>query len=362
VANPIQSFKSPIGIALQRRGHGRVTLADVAAFAGVTTMTVSRYLRSPERVAQQTAMHIAQALQDTGYTPNLQAGSLASGRSQAVAVIVPNIAHSIFADTLHGLGTGLQAVGLQMLVSSTGYSLATEEQQIRTVLGWAPAALVVTGRMHSKATEQFLLAAQERGTPVVEIWDQSPADEPHAFQQIGFNHQQAGAMMAQALMERGYAQLCFIDSSVEEDFRAHERARGFVSHAKACGISAQQRQALAGDPVVMGGECFRHWYSQRTSSSRTGIGFANDLLATGALLQAQQLGCRVPSDIGLLGFGDFPVGRYCLGGLSTMHIDGERIGQCCADFIAEHLRGAEASRALPAGQIVLTPRLLWRTF
>jgi LacI family transcriptional regulator, gluconate utilization system Gnt-I transcriptional repressor len=360
VANPIQASKSLSGSALPRRGHGRVTLADVAAFAGVTAMTVSRYLRSPERVGKQTAKQIAQALDDTGYTPNLQAGSLASGRSQAVAVIVPNIAHSIFADTLHGLGTGLQAAGLQMLVSSTGYSLGTEEQQIRTVLGWAPAALVVTGRMHSKATEQLLLAAQERGTPVVEIWDQSPAGEPHAFQQIGFNHLQAGAMMAQALIERGYVELCFVDSSVEEDFRAHERARGFVSHAQACGISLQLCQALAGDPVDTGGACFRRWYLQRTSSSRTGIGFANDLLATGALLQAQEIGCRIPNDIGLLGFGDFPVGRYCLGGLSTIHIDGERIGQCCADFIAQRLREQDTLRSEFASQTVFTPRLLWR--
>jgi LacI family transcriptional regulator, gluconate utilization system Gnt-I transcriptional repressor len=339
-----------------------VTLADVAAFAGVTTMTVSRYLRSPERVAERSAKQIAQALQDTGYSPNLQAGSLASGRSQAVAVIVPNIAHSIFADTLHGLGTGLQTSGLQMLVSSTGYSLDAEEQQVRTVLGWAPAAVVVTGRLHNKPTEQLLLAAQQRGTPVVEIWDQSPAHEPHAFQQIGFDHAHAGAMMAQALIERGYRQLCFIDSGVEQDFRAHERAHGFAARAQACGIAVSPWQALAGDPVEMGGECFARWHAQHNASLRCGIGFANDLLATGALLQAQRLGCDVPGDVGLLGFGDFPVGRYCLGGLSTMHIDGERIGQLCAEFIALQLGEGDVTQRSQVGQMMMLPRLLWRGF
>jgi LacI family transcriptional regulator, gluconate utilization system Gnt-I transcriptional repressor len=362
MTNPIHSSRSLKGSEPSRRGHGRVTLADVAAFAGVTTMTVSRYLRSPERVAEHTAKHIAQALQDTGYTPNLQAGSLASGRSQAVAVIVPNIAHSIFADTLHGLGTGLQAAGLQMLVSSTGYSLDTEEQQVRTVLGWAPAAIVITGRVHNKPTEQLLLAAQQRGTPVVEIWDQSPEHEPHAFQQIGFDHAYAGAMMAQALMERGYTELCFIDSGVEQDFRAHERAQGFIGKAQSCSIQAAHWHALAGDPVEMGGECFARWHAQQHRASRCGIGFANDLLATGALLQAQQLGCKMPRDIGLLGFGDFPVGRYCLGGLSTMHIDGERIGQLCAEFIAQQLSENDVTQRLQVGQTVLPPKLLWRGF
>jgi LacI family transcriptional regulator, gluconate utilization system Gnt-I transcriptional repressor len=361
MTNPIHSSRSLKGSESSRRGHGRVTLADVAAFAGVTTMTVSRYLRSAERVSEHTAQQIAQALKDTGYTPNLQAGSLASGRSQVVAVIVPNIAHSIFADTLHGLGTGLQATGLQMLVSSTGYSLEAEEQQVRTVLGWAPAAVVVTGRLHHPQTHELLLAAHQRGTPVVEVWDQSPADEPHAFQQIGFDHARVGALMAQALMERGYTALCFIDSSVEQDFRAHERAQGFLAHAQASGIAASHWQALAGDPMEMGGECFSRWYAQRKPSPRCGIGFANDLLATGALLQAQRLGCKVPSEVGLLGFGDFPVGRYCLGGLSTIHVDGERIGLLCADFIAQQLRKSDAHSRIETMQTVLLPRVVRRS-
>ena len=377
MANPIQSSASlkasSSAAVVGRRGHGRVTLADVAAHAGVTTMTVSRYLRSPERVAQLTAVSVAQALQKTGYSPNLQAGSLASGRSQAVAVIVPNLTHSIFADTLHGLGAGLQAEGLQMLVSSTGYSLALEEQQVRTVLGWAPAAVVVTGRRHSAATQQLLQAAQTRGTPVVEIWDQSPHGKTHDFQQIGFDHVQVGVVMAKALMERGYKHLCFIDSGVEEDFRAHERAQGFLDTAQALGIHAELMQAAVGDAIEMGSECFARWHGRialrSTPSVNTplscGFGFANDLLATGAMLAAQKLGYAVPREIGMIGFGDFPVGRFCLGGLSTMHIDGERIGQACANFIVTRLEMARStglSRAQQVRQVVLQPKLLWRGF
>ncbi len=325
-------------------------------------MTISRYLRSPETVAEGTALKIAQALQSTGYSPNLQAGSLASGRSHAVAVIVPNLTHSIFADSLHGLGQSLQSQGLHMLVSSTGYSLSLEEEQVRTVLGWAPAAVVVTGRLHTRATEQLLLATQMRGTPVVEIWDQSPPQEPHHFQQIGFDHSRVGAMMAHALVERGYTQLRFIDTGVEDDFRAHERAQGFLRAAQTLGIRAEHTFANLGDPVEMGRECFASWHANHPNSLRCGFGFANDLLGTGALLEAQRLGCAVPSDVGMLGFGDFPVGRYCLGGLSTIHIDGERIGQACAQYIAQRRREESARTAVQVGQVVLEPRLLWRSF
>ena len=36
----------------KRRGTGRVTLQEVANFAGVGTMTVSRALRTPEQVSE----------------------------------------------------------------------------------------------------------------------------------------------------------------------------------------------------------------------------------------------------------------------------------------------------------------------
>jgi LacI family transcriptional regulator, gluconate utilization system Gnt-I transcriptional repressor len=329
-------------------------------------MTVSRFLRSPERVSASTGHQISQALQETGYTPNWQAGSLASGRSHAVAVIVPNIAHSIFADTLHGLGTGLQALGLHMLVLSSDYSLAQEESHVRTVLGWAPAAVVVTGRHHLPATQQLLLAAHNRGTPIVEMWDQSPPSETPAFAQIGMAHTRVGAAMASALLERGYQRLCFMNSSVAGDIRALERCDGFVTQARRVGVQVSVLDVLPGDLVEMSRQRFADWHATENSAGRPpcGMGFANDLLGTGALLQAHALGYQLPQALGLLGFGDFPAGRYCHGGLNTMHIDGEHIGQMCAEHIAVQLQHPHSPAPKSSGpqQISLEPRLVWRDF
>jgi LacI family transcriptional regulator, gluconate utilization system Gnt-I transcriptional repressor len=328
-------------------------------------MTVSRFLRSPERVSPSTGQHITRALQETGYTPNLQAGSLASGRSTAVAVIVPNIAHSIFADTLHGLGTGLQALELHMLVLSSDYSLLQEASHVRTVLGWAPAAVVVTGRHHLAPTQEQLQAALARGTPVVEMWDLSPPGVAPVFAQIGMAHARVGAAMATALLERGYRRLCFMNSSVAGDIRAQERCEGFVAHAKRAGVPVSVLDVLPGDLVEMSRERFGDWHATQNKADFVpcGIGFANDLLGTGALLQAHALGYRLPQELGLLGFGDFPAGRYCHGGLNTMHIDGERIGQMCAEHIAQQLQQPRPAFDAPTPpQICLEPRLVWRDF
>ena len=171
----------------QRRGHGRVTLEQVAEQAGVTSNTVSRFLREPHRVAGATADRIRAALQATGYMPNKQAGQLASGRSRIVAAIIPSIANSIFAETVQGLSDGLQPAGYELLLASTGYSMEREEEQIRALLGWFPSGLVITGRHHTEAALSLLRAAALAGTPVIEVWDLQAAAARPDFAQVGFN-------------------------------------------------------------------------------------------------------------------------------------------------------------------------------
>jgi DNA-binding LacI/PurR family transcriptional regulator len=48
----------------------RITLNDIAALAGVTKMTVSRYLRTPDKVKPETAERIASVIAEIGYEPD----------------------------------------------------------------------------------------------------------------------------------------------------------------------------------------------------------------------------------------------------------------------------------------------------
>jgi LacI family transcriptional regulator, gluconate utilization system Gnt-I transcriptional repressor len=349
-------------VASSGRRHGRATLADVARQAGVTIMTVSRYLSQRAKVAEPTALKIKQAIADTGYTPNLQALSLASGRSQVVAVIVPNMAQSIFADTLHGLGAGLQEAGLHMLISSTGYALEQEHEQLKAVLGWAPAGIVVTGRKHLPETLALLRTAQQRGTPVIEIWDQANTGESAEFVQIGFNHHRAGEQMAQALMTQTAGELIYIDSGVAQDSRAHERAAGFMAACRQAGRAAQLHQASDIEPVQAGRQLMVAWLeTAKPQRATTAFAFANDLLACGALFAAQHSNLSIPQDLRLLGFGDFSLGRHVnvqstSVGLSTMRIDGEQIGRLCAEYLA-----GKSHQQKPQETTSLEPTLVLRS-
>ncbi len=305
--------------------RARITLADVATLAGVTAMTVSRYLREPERVSAATGETIRLAIERLGYMPNKHAGMLAGGSSRIVAAIVPNLSNSIFADSIQGLSEVLQEAGLELLLASSGYAQEREQELLQTVLGWHPCAVVVTGSQHTTTAIKLLTQVRDNGTPVIEIWDQRATRE--RFIQVGFSHTQVGALMASHLIARGYRDLAYVDSGVSEDVRAHLRAQGFLKAAAKAGVPARLVVAEQTESMAAGRQALHQLLPLQGLARPQAIAFANDHLAAGAWLQAQAQGLAVPQQLGLLGFGNFAISGQLGGGISTVDIPKHAIGQ-----------------------------------
>ncbi len=324
----------------RRKTHGRATLADVARRAGVTAMTVSRTLREPSKVSADTAQRVHTALEATGYAPNKSAGLLASGRSRIVAALVPNIANSIFAETIQGLSDALQADGLELLLTATGYSLEREEHQIRAVLGWAPAALIVTGRHHALGALQMMRRAQTEGVPVIEVWDNSPGSSE--FIQVGFNHTKAGRAMFTHLQQCGYSDLVYVASGVVGDLRAHERRAGFVTAATKAGCRIRIVTAPQEEPMAAGRRVMQRLLEEKELPHA--VAFSNDYFAAGAILQAREQGIQIPTKLGVMGFGDMTIAGQI--GISTLAVPRYGIGFTTGTRVIARI-AAQADSATP---------------
>jgi LacI family gluconate utilization system Gnt-I transcriptional repressor len=336
-----------------RSGHGKPTLQDVADLAGVTRMTVSRCVRNPTQVAPETAARVQAAIEQTGYVPNHQAGQLASGASRIVAALIPNVGHSIFAETIQGLTDGLHGTGFELLLFCTGYSIEREEAQLRALLGWSPAALLVTGRRHSAGSLRLMRQTQAAGKPVVEMWDHHQSDGAAAFAQIGFDHALVGRAMARHFLAQGHTHLAYVDSGVAADFRAHERGEGFGKEARRVGATVKVLRARTGDAFDAGRDILQRLLDAKQGRV-TAVAFANDHLACGALMEAQTRGLDIPADLALLGFGDFPIGRQLRPALSTVRPPSDEIGRVTALAITQAISAGTdvASQALPCELVV----------
>jgi LacI family gluconate utilization system Gnt-I transcriptional repressor len=316
----------------ERLGTARSRMADVARLAGVSTATVSRALRQPDRVSPAIRAKIEEAVERLSYRRNLMAGALASARSQTIGVIIPSMINSFFSVTVEAIEEGLAGSGYQLLIGNSRYALEAEEQLVASVLAWSPAAIVLTGRRHSRATIRALLAAD---IPIVEMWELS--DQP-IDTIVGFSQRAAGAMVVRHFAERGARRLGFIGAMMDRDYRAGERHAGFVEAASAAGFAPPAEVRLLERASATGGRDALG--SLLDAYPETDAVFcSNDVLALGALFEAQRRGWPVPQRLKICGFGDLDFAAASEPGLTTVRPPRREIGVKVAEVLQARLAG-----------------------
>jgi LacI family gluconate utilization system Gnt-I transcriptional repressor len=87
--NGINMTASHMTKTAKSRASGRATLADVAARAGVATMTASRAISHPDQVSEALRARVQQAVAELNYVPNQAARALATAESNVIVVLVP---------------------------------------------------------------------------------------------------------------------------------------------------------------------------------------------------------------------------------------------------------------------------------
>lgn len=314
----------------KRRGAGRVTLKEVARQVGVSAITVSRFFNQPDQVSPELRERIDAVVSQLGYVPNLVAGGLASARSRVVAMVVPNISGPIFASTIQGFSDTLTEHGFQLLLASSYFSVQQEESAVRAFLGWSPAALVLTSRFHSSATEKMI---EQTDIPIIETWDYQPDREPI---QIGFSHHEVGVTGARYLIERGYQRIAFVQNSMAGDFSALERRDGYSETLKAAGLKPLifvPDEGMA--PFEAGKQAMDALMSG--SNRPNAVFFANDNLAAGGLLAGQRAGLRIPQDCAVMGFGDYAFAQMLMPSLTTIKPPALEIGVLAAQRVLQSL-------------------------
>lgn len=319
-----------------RRGHGRATLHDVARLAGVSAITVSRALRSPEKVAEPTRRRIEEAVAELGYIPNLVAGSLASMESRTVAAIVPTLANSIFAEVLQGMVDVLHAHDYRLIVGSNNYDLDEEASLVRAFLARQVEALILTGACRSVATRELL---ERVDVPVVETWTLSGGASSGT---VGFSNFDAAQAMVAHLHERGYRELGFVSPPTENNDRASERRRGFERALERFGLPLREERVLStAMSLRAGAEALARIRASRPETDA--VFFAGDTLAAGAVMECQRRGWRVPDEVAIAGFDDLEIAGQVVPSLTTVRVHRRALGSGAARLVLDLLGGAEVT-------------------
>ncbi|MET0961967.1 MAG: LacI family DNA-binding transcriptional regulator [Noviherbaspirillum sp.] len=319
-----------------RRGSGGVTLRELAALVGVTKVTISRALNTPSLVSPDTLQRVQEAVRQTGYVPNLVAGALASSRSHLVVALVPSLSGSVFQETTEAMTTALAEAGYQLLIGQSGYDESREDALLDAVIGRRPAGIVLTGVMHSPASRQRLQAA---GIPVVETWDLTPSPIDML---VGFSHKEVGEAAARYLHGRGVERAAVITPG---DRRARTRSQAFAdTMQKLTGHAVPQYPMPSPTHLGDGRAALATLLAEHPATD--GVFCGADSLALGALMEARARNIKVPGQLKILGYGDLNFAMHTDPPLSTMRVNGTRIGKLAATMLIGRIEGGKDSEAV----------------
>ena len=316
---------------MRNRASGRVTLTEVAARAGVGTMTASRAINQPALVSEALRVRVEQAVAELGYVPNRAARALASAQSKVIVVLVPSLSNAVFTAVLSGIQDALGTDGYQILIGNTRYSDAEEEKLLGIYLQSNPDGILLSGLTHSKRVMDILASSK---LPVVSMMDL--AASPDALS-VGFSQLQAGYTMTRYLLDKGYKNIGFMGA--QRDERTLKRAEGYRRALQEAGRYDSRRETMVADPstVALGAELLGRMLS--VAPECDAIFCCNDDLAQGAIFQCQRRGIAVPGQLAICGFNDLPVSAWMNPSVTTIATPRYRVGYEAAQLLRAVVHG-----------------------
>ena len=341
------------GVARGGRPGSGVTLQDVADRAGVSITTASRVVNDgSRRVGAQLAQRVHQAVAELGYTTNLQARAVATGRSSMVGVVVHDIADPYFSSIAAGLIDIADPRQLLVCMSSTPANEAAEREYVSLMRAQRARAVILIGSRTDDAAARAALSEEvaafgRQGGRAVCV------GQPLLGVDTVMPENAAGAeALARALVALGHRRFAVL-AGPRGLLTTRDRIEGFRAGLAGWSLDLDPASIVHGAFTRDGG------YEAMSSVLAAGgplpdcVFAVNDVMAVGALARLRAAGISVPADIALAGFDDILTLRDVTPPLTTVRLPLKRMGEMAASLVLTD-SGPGRPRVVPVpGEVIM---------
>ena len=300
---------------------GTVTIYDVAARAGVGIATVSRAMNGSAPVADATRARVLAAVDERGFRPSHAGTSLAARTHAANGIVFPDLSGPYYAEVLLGYEEAASRLGRSVLVLAT-HGRPDADAAVRDLAGRVD-GLVLLGRTVTDETIAGLgdLPVVVVARPVLAGVDSIRTDNLTAARALG-----------EHLAGHGLRRVVLLGSPDESPDVA-ERWRGVRDGLVAHGVEPTVTPCLfdeeSGTRVAAGLLAVR----ERPDA----LVCANDEIALGAIVAAEEIGLRVGRDVAITGWDDVMAARHARPALTTVRQPMRTLGALAAEVLDERI-------------------------
>lgn len=312
-----------------------VTIKDVAKEAGVAISTVSKALNNCFSISGETAVHVKQVAKRLGYHPNSRAQTLARKANKEVTFITHlerDVAFSsphIF-EIMAGAEKALREKGYSLMIRNCDKANICEE-----VLNIVESKSTDGVLLHvSVVTRELATQLTSRNVPHVVV---GQPEFGNSLCWIDNNNNFAGEIAAEHLYATGHKRIAFVGGH-DKDKISQNRLEGAEKFLET--RNASLYNVFKGDSTVKEGERMAEELLKQSKLPDAVI-CANNLLAFGFLRGLQVNKIRVPEDISVITFDDYPLAQLTVPPLTTVSIDVYDMGVQAGQILARKIKRSQ---------------------
>ncbi|QJC51542.1 LacI family transcriptional regulator [Paenibacillus albicereus] len=329
------------------------TLKDIAKLAQVSKATVSLALAGDKRVSAETRDKVAAIAKQLGYIPNRMAQGLSRARSQSLGVLfyggLTNPLEDFFSDTLMGIGHEALQLGYNVVLLGFSRQMDGERTDWTDhVMRSGVDGVIVISMTSPLYGFEKLLAMR---FPIVFIGKrQVSGSSTLKLNEVSTDHYGAGRAASDYLRRLGHSELA-VAAPESASAWMEERIHGFFSGDRK--LLAEMNERVYDVSEGKEGEAT---FSRMLAQGYTAFFAIAPHLGLSLLQALHRQGIRVPEDVSLLVYDDFPSAALQRPPLTVLKQDMRALGRLAFQRMIELIADPEEEPK----QILLSATLLER--
>lgn len=309
------------------------TVKDVARLAGVSLGTVSNVINGKASVKPESREKVYRAMKELNFRYNLTAGSLRTGTTKNVGLVIPTIVNPYYPELARGVEDELRKAGITLFLCNSDRDGQKERQYVNALLSRGADGLIL---VKTGLSEEELKDLNKRTNMVLVDYQET---EGHEFRIVNVNDRD-GVMKGMNLLGRyGHSRIAFISGTMDA-YSSSSRISAYMGYLKANHIPLTPEYLVEGD---------YSWESGYRAACRlfsldplpTAIFAANDIMAIGVIKAAEKARILIPHKLSVMGYDDIEMSNLCTPALTTIHQPKYEVGTEAARILINSLQKKE---------------------